>query len=67
MILKKIKIRITKNNNCGLFITSLIIFIISNKKILFDITIFNEFLTKILQLVIPIIINDTNFDSYTRW
>lgn len=67
MILKKIKIRITKNNNYGLFITSLIIFIISNKKILFDITIFNEFLTKILQLVIPIIINDTNFDSYTRW
>lgn len=66
MILKKIKIRITKNNY-GLFITSLIIFIISNKKILFDITIFNEFLTKILQLVIPIIINDTNFDSYTRW
>lgn len=47
MIPKKINIRITKNNNYGLFITSLVMFTISKKKILFVI-IFNEFL-KILK------------------
>lgn len=44
MILKKIKkINLTKNNNYRLLITSLIMFTISMKKILF-VTIFNEFL-----------------------
>lgn len=47
MIPKKINIRITKNNNYGLFITSLVMCTISKKKILFVI-IFNEFL-KILK------------------
>lgn len=47
MIPKKINIRITKNNNYGLFITTLVMFTISKKKILFVI-IFNEFL-KILK------------------
>lgn len=47
MIPKKINIRITRNNNYGLFITSLVMCTISKKKILFVI-IFNEFL-KILK------------------
>lgn len=62
MIPKKINIRITKNNNYGLFITSLVMFTISKKKILFVI-IFNEFFLKILQLNILIIINNINFGS----
>lgn len=48
MIPKKINIRITKNNNYGLFITSLVMFTISKKKILFVI-IFNEFLKILLK------------------
>lgn len=48
MIPKKINIRITKNNNYGLFITTLVMFTISKKKILFVI-IFNEFLKILLK------------------
>lgn len=48
MIPKKINIRITKNNNYGLFITSLVMCTISKKKILFVI-IFNEFLKILLK------------------
>lgn len=48
MIPKKINIRITRNNNYGLFITSLVMFTISKKKILFVI-IFNEFLKILLK------------------